>query len=31
LVVGDPIAALGIVYFAFREGVENWQGDEHED
>lgn len=27
----DPIAALGIVYFAFREGVENWQGDEHED
>ena len=27
----DPIAALGIVYFAFREGVENWPGDEHED
>lgn len=27
----DPVAALGIVFFAVREGLENWQGDHHHD
>jgi len=27
----DPVAALGIVYFAVREGIEHWNPDEGDD
>lgn len=27
----DPVAALGIVYFAVREGIEHWNPDETDD